>query len=485
MYGRMLILMILNLYISRIALEYLGADKYGLMSLVTSIVVIGAFFSTVLEGTAQRYISAALAKKDKKSVIKTIQSLMYIYILALLLSVVFVEVLGALYINNYLEQELLTIEELNLIFQISILVFFLSTMGSILLSILIAFEKIAVYSIVTLLEVAIKLVLLKVVSSSESSIAKYLLVFVVAIIVSRLIAYFYVVKQNRGISFKPLKDDDLIKNIAYFVRWNLIGGGASILTIQGLNVVLNIYQNLTVNAARAFSTQLNIAITQMVNSIQLAFNPKIVKLYVQGENNILNETFRLNAKLAAYLSSLIIIVISYNSEYFLDAWLGSYPDILISFISLMLIELYFASFTGPLLSIIQASERIKSYQLVVGGTMILNVPISYLFLSKFDNPLIIYYVSISINIICLLQRITFVAKLRVVDIKSYLFDVIVRVSFFLILVLAIYQKEFNGIIILDIFSKILFVVFMSYFIVLSKIERTAIFKNIKIFFSEK
>ncbi|OEF75420.1 hypothetical protein OA5_05965 [Vibrio cyclitrophicus 1F111] len=480
MYGRMLILMILNLYISRIVLEYLGAEKYGLMSVVTGIVVIGAFLATVLETTAQRYISEALAKGGVDSVIKTIQSLSYIYVVVTIISVIVVEFSGLYYINFHLNQKLIGSEELNIIFQMSVLVFFLSSINSILLAILIAFENVRIYSLVTILDVLIKLVLVMWLNYLDSRIVYYLIILVISIVLSRLFAYFYIKKTIPYVKITPLKNNILLNKISHFVRWNLIGGFSSILTIQGLNIVINIYQDLTTNAARAFSTQLNMAILQMVNSIQLAFSPKIIKLYVNDDTLNLNKAFLLNAKLTALFTSLIIIVINYKLEYLLDIWLGDYPIILTSFIYFMLIEVYFSSFTGPLLTIIQASEKIKMYQLMVGGTMLINVPVSYAILNIYNDPLVVYYVPIFINIVCLIQRVFFVNKLKVVNIKIFFYDVFFRVTLFLLIMLSVQRQTFSLIDINDIVSKFVIMCVAILFVALTSSERRVIFNSLQI-----
>ncbi|WP_318513960.1 lipopolysaccharide biosynthesis protein [Photobacterium leiognathi] len=476
MYGRMLILMFLNLYISRLVLDYLGVEKYGLMSIVTSIVVLGSFLATVLETTAQRYISESLIKASNYNVVTTIQSLSYIYVVVITVSVLIVEIFGIYYVNTALNQKILTISELNVIFQMSVIIFLVSSINSILLAILIAFENVKLYSLVTLLEVFLKLIMIKILIEFDSSIFYYLLVLFLSILISRFYAYSYIRITRPDIKLKPLKNNELLKKISYFVRWNLIGSFSSILTVQGLNIIINMYQTLTVNAARAIATQLNLAILQIVNSVQLAFNPQVVKLYVNGDNYGLNKVFVMNSKLTAIFSALLIIVINSQLNQLLILWLGDYPPILNSFIYFMLIEMYFASFSGPLLSLIQASEKIKEYQLVVGGTMFLTVPICYSILSLYNNPLIIYYVPICINIICFSQRIYFVNKLNVVNIKQYIRDVFIKVTLFLIVMLFV-QSEMTDIMIKGGIIIQFFILCITMFIIaLTADERRVVFK---------
>lgn len=431
MYGRMLLLILSNLYFSRIALDYLGQEKFGLISVVTGIVIIGVFLSSVLEMTAQRYISEAITKKESWYLKNTIQSIMYVFTFVMLLSIVVVEIVGILYVNAYLNQSVVSNSEVNLLFQLSVLLFVVSSMSSILLAILISFGKVKVYTFVTLLEVLFKIGFIKFAPLPEESVIYYALMLFLSVSISRFLAYTYVRKSVPSISFTPKKDPEFIRNLFYFVKWNLIGGFASIATIQGLNVVVNMFFGLTVNAARAIATQLYLAILQMINSVQLAFNPKIVEFYSENDTRLLNETFKLNSKLTAISTALVIIFLTSHLKYILLIWLGDYNHILISFIYLMLFELYIVSFTGPLLSIIQASERIKRYQIVVGGTMMLNLPLCVALIKYIDNPLIIYYVPIFISLLTFMQRIYFVSKLNVVDIGYFVRNVFIRVTAFI------------------------------------------------------
>jgi len=482
MYGRMLILMVINLYISRIVLNYLGPEKFGLMSVISGVVVIGTFLANVLEVTAQRYISESLSKENINDAVMTIQSLSYIYIIVVVGSIVIVELFGLYYINTFLNQDVLEVKELNLIFQMSVLIYFLSSMSSIFLSILIAFENVKYYSIVTLLEVFVKLFLVTFLNSFNSNIFYYLLILLISILVSRVYAYSYIKKTKPEISIKPLKNKLLLKKISYFVKWNLIGGFSSILTVQGLNVVVNVFQGLTVNAARAIATQLNLAILQMINSIQLAFNPKIVKLYINGDGKELNKIFLINAKLTAAFSALIIIVFNFKLNEVLVFWLGDYPDVLNSFIYCMFIEMYFASFSGPLLSIVQASEKIKLYQIVIGGTMFLNVPICYAVLTMHNDPLVIYYVPIFINLLCFFQRMYFVNKLKLVNLKQYVIDVFLKVTLFLIVALFFQKKIENVSMGYNILIQLLGIFPIMFFVALTSNERKYVLKNLKFLF---
>lgn len=474
MYGRMLIMMIANLYISRLALSYLGEDKFGLVSVISGLVVIGSFLSTVLETTAQRYISESLISKSKEDAKNMIQSVIYVYGIMIVASIVIVEVIGIPYVNLYLNQDIISSDKINLLFQLSVVTFMVTSLSSVLLAILIAFENIKYYSLITILEIVIKLILIMFPFYDGGSVVYYTSILLTSVIISRLMALLVIRNKYAYINLLPKNNFILVKKMFFFVKWNIIGGFASVLTVQGLNIVVNLFQGLSVNAARAIATQLNMSILQMVNSVQLVFNPRIVRYYVDGNYNSLNNVFLFNAKVTASFTATIIFLIGTNINGILLIWLDSYPEILNAFMVLMLVELFVASYSGPLLSIVQASEGIKKYQIIVGGTMLLNVPVCFFLLSIYDNPLIIYYVPILIGILCFILRVWYVSKMKVVNIKEYFFQVVVRVTFYFFLLLVVNHVVIGFLIVsplIQVMLQLMMITLLYPFIVINSKER--------------
>ena len=219
------------------------------------------------------------------------------------------------------------------------------------------------------------------------------------------------------------------------------GGTATVLNNQGINVLINIFFGVVFNTARAITAQINSAILQITNSIQLALNPQIIKSYCKRENEYLNQLTIYTSKINVYLTIYIIAIIYPNTKFLLDLWLKEYPVITIDFINLMLIDLFINSFSGALVSVIQATGRIKKYQLVVGGTMLINFPLCWSLLHVYENPLLVYYVAIFISVICMILRFYFVKIQTEIKIK----EVILKVVFpgaFIIFTTLILQKIF-------------------------------------------
>lgn len=477
MYLRMILIMLLNFYISRLAINYLGSESYGLVNIITGFVILVSFFTSVLESTAQRYISQSLALSGDAQ--KTISTFLFINIAAALLVSIFVYVLGYYYIEHKLIQTILSPDVVHKVFIYALLSFIVNLLSSPLMSIFISYEKVGYYATFTFLEVMLKFIFLFYIPFDvDERVLYYSKVLFLSVVASRGLAYICALHVFDEISLVPKFDITRAKDIFSFTSWNLVGSLAAISNNQGTNLIINIFFALTVSASRAIALQLNSAITQVMNSVQMAINPQIFKSYASKDYAYLNNITILNGRVICFLASVICVVLVGNVDDLLEFWLGHYPEYLEGFVTLMLVDVYIISQTSALVTLVQASGRIKLYQLVVGGTMLVNLPLSYFLISEFNEPLIFYMVPILISSICLVQRLIFVSRLNVINIKSYCKIVVVNgllITAMLIGVKLLYKYMLpDSFILLDMLLSLLVTVLIYYCLNLSKQERDAV-----------
>ena len=367
--------------------------------------------------------------------------------------------------------------------------FIITLLSSPLMSIFISYEKVGYYAVFTFLEVIFKFTFLYYIPFDvDEKVLYYSKVLFFSIIFSRGIAYICALYVFKTINLVPKIDFIKVKDIFSFTSWNLVGSLAAISNNQGTNIIINLFFALTVSASRAIALQLNSAIIQVMNSVQMAINPQIFKSYASKDYTYLNNITILNGRVICFLSSVICVVLVGNIDDLINLWLGSHPEYLESFVTLMLVDVYIVSQTSALVTLVQASGRIKNYQLVVGGTMLANLPLSYLLVSEFNDPLIFYLVSILISSICLIQRLIFVNRLNVINLRSYCKRVMaggLLVTVLLIVGKLLYKHLFpNSFLLLDIMISLVFTILVFYLLNLSKKERNAVhayFKGIRRF----
>ncbi|WP_188008912.1 lipopolysaccharide biosynthesis protein [Grimontia hollisae] len=476
MYLRMILIMLLNFYISRLAINYLGPDLYGLVNVITGFVILISFFTTVLESTAQRYISQSLVLNGDTQT--TISTFLFINILGAILISFFAYAIGYYYIEHHLIQTALNNNIVHKVFIYALLTFIINLISSPFMSIFIAYEKVGYYAIFTFLEVMFKFVFLFYIPFDvDERVLYYSKVLFMSVIVSRGLAYVCALHIFKRISLVPKLNIIKAKEIFSFTSWNLVGSLAAISNNQGTNLIINMFFVLSVSASRAIALQLNSAITQVMNSVQMAINPQVFKSYASKNYTYLNYITILNGRVICFLISLICVALVGNIDDLLRFWLGNYPDYLEDFVMLMLVDTYIISQTSALVTLVQASGRIKTYQLVVGGTMLMNLPLSYFLISELDEPLIFYMVSIFISFICLVQRLVFVGRLKVISIRSYFKKVIMDGIIIMVILIGakmLYKHIFsNSYFLLDIILSLLSCI-LIYYINLSKQEKTAI-----------
>ena len=205
--------------------------------------------------------------------------------------------------------------------------------------------------------------------------------------------------------------------------WNLFGSLSSLVKGQGLNILLNMFFNPAVNAARGIAYQINSAITQFFTNFYTAVRPQITKYYAQGDiENMLKLVFR-SSKFSFYLIMLISMPIVIEAPYIIKLWLGQLPEYVVPFTRLIIVISAIDAMATPLMTAAHATGHIRLYQFSVGTMTILNLPISYVFLKFGGQPLIVFYVSLCISTFCLFMRLWIVRRLMDFPVKRYIIQV--------------------------------------------------------------
>ncbi|EPK7282397.1 MATE family efflux transporter [Citrobacter farmeri] len=425
MYLRMILLMVITLYISRLAINLLGIEKFGLYSVISGFVLLAGVLTNILESTTQRFLSKALGE-NKKNVSQIFQSCLSAHIFLSLIAVVIIEILGWWFINHKLVQEIISTNDVYIIFTMSVVTFLISVIASPFYAALISLEKANLYAIFTISDVLLKVAFINMVAYFPyETIIGYSFAILAAVLVNRMaIITFFIVKLplfNCRPTFKFKK----IKEVIAFAMWNMWGGAATVLNSQGVNVLINVFFGVIFNTARAITSQVNSAVLQITNSIQLTISPQIVKSYFSDDVNYLNALVIYTSKINVYLTLIIISILSTNVSFLLKVWLNEYPLITVEFINLMFVELFVNCFSASLSTLIQATGKIKNYQLVVGGMMLVNMPLCLLLLKIYNNVELVYYVAILISLICLALRLYFIKILTRISVSQYIKRVIV------------------------------------------------------------
>jgi O-antigen/teichoic acid export membrane protein len=465
LYSRLIVTLLGNLYLTRLTLQALDVESFGVYSLVYGLVLMLGFMSVTLSNSTQRFISFELGKKNG-DVDALFSSSINIHCIVAVALIVIIYISGIFAIEYYLvlPQDLKAAAKI--IFYVSLFSFFVSILSIPAYSALIAFEKMNLIAIASVSEVVLKVFFTLLIVHSEVS--NTLIVYCVVIALSTIFSKLYIIiicynKLNLNYSMKNGMGH--IKNLLFFTGWNVFGSIAALVMNQGLNILINIFFGLKINAARAISIQVQSAVNQLASSFQLAFNPQIVKCYSSGRVEESLKIALFGSKYSFFLLLYASLPIFYFCDVFLGWWLPNVPEYTEIFVKLMMVNILINVLSEALITLVQATGDIKKYQILVGSLLIMNLPISYIVLYQGGAPEYTVYVSILISIVALMLRLYLIKNLiPEFSAISYLKLVIARAVAVVFVTVILYEQVKVNSFILDL-GFLFFISFLSTLIV--------------------
>lgn len=444
LYIRMLFILGVSLYTSRIVLNTLGVEDYGIFNVVGGVISMFSFLSGAMSRSVQRFISFELGKGNydqlKKVFAMSMNALGIIALIILVLS----ETVGLWFLNNKLIIPSDRMVAANWVYQFSIFSFLVLILSVPYNALIIAHEKMNVYAYVSIVEVILKLLIVFMLQwFGYDKLKLYaVLIFTVSLLV-RIIYGLYSKRNFEESKYFFYWDKKLFKTLLSFTGWNLWGNAAVVMYSQGINILLNIFFGPAINASRGIAYQINSAVSGFVGNFLTAMNPQIVKSYAEGDIKYMHNLLRQGAKYSFFLLYFLSLPILLETEIVLKIWLKTVPDYTVIFSRLVLINLLIASLSEPLVTAAQASGKIKIYQITVGGLLLLILPVSYVFLKNGFPPQSTLYITIFFTILVLFARLSIVRNLISLSIRRFLIDVIFPVSVITVLALIIPLSIFN------------------------------------------
>lgn len=395
LFFRMLLMLVVGLYATRIVLLTLGASDYGLYHVVGGIVTMFTFLNSTLSSGTQRFLTFALGEDNIKKLCMVFSTTSYIHILLAIIIFIISETVGLwlLYYKMQIPEGRMTAAFW--VFQFSIMVAMVSIVQVPYISLLIAHEKMDVYAWVSIFDSVMKLLmvyLIQVVNTDKLVLFAFL--FLLVHFFTAFIYMFYCRGAYAECRMFCGFNKETFKEIATFSGWNVFGSGAVAMQGQGVNILLNMFLGTVVNAARGIASQVNSATMQFVNNFQQAVNPQIVKLYASGQKDKMIRLIVFNSKVAAYLFLLIAVPLFIELEYVLDIWLGSYPDYTPIFIRILIIQSLVQTITRPVVIAVHAVGKMKAVNLTSGIALLLILPVTYILLRLGYSPVMVFWINV-------------------------------------------------------------------------------------------
>lgn len=411
LYFRMLITLVVSLYTSRVLLNTLGVDDYGIYNLVGGIIVVLAFFNSAMSSATQRFLNVELGLNNRDKLQEVFSTSLIIHFLIAIIVLLLAETVGIWFINKHLNIPEDRMIAANWVFQFSVAAFIVNIISIPYNAAIIAHEKMSAFAYISIIEVLLKLIIvffLQVILFDKLILYAFL-VLVISIII-RIIYGTYCSKKFEECHFVFKINKTLFKSLLSFSSWSLFGNLGYILHTQGISIALNIFFGTTVNAAQAVANQVNSVVKGFVLNFTQALNPQIVKNHASGESDKMHILILKGCRFSYFLIMIFAIPLILETPVILKVWLKMVPDYTVIFIRLTLLLSLVDSFTGVLTTAQGATGRIKKYQIVLTLIGIFHLPLSVLYFYLGYDAYYTMYVYLVIIIILQMTRISFVCN---------------------------------------------------------------------------
>ncbi len=425
LYFRMFIIMGVTFYTTRVVLEKLGVDDYGIFNTIGGIVVLFTFINTAMVSATQRFLNYYLGKDEIDNVKLFFSLSLLTHIIIGIIVVILTEAVGLWFLYNKMS---LPPDRFNAAFwvlQISTLITLSRIIRSPYNAVIIAYERMDYYAYISIIDVVLKLLIVYLLSIVNFD--KLILYSLLSLAVSLSVTYAFKYYSNRHFPISHFKfrwDRKSFNEIFQFSSFSLLGNMANMVTHQVVNMIINTFCGVAVNAAVAVSSQLSHGVYSFITNFQLAFNPILVKTYAREEFMELKQLIYKVSKLSYYLMFCISLPLLIYTREFLSLWLTEVPDFTVEFCQLTVVTFLIDTLAEPLWKTVQASGQIKVYQIVTSLILLSNLPLCYIVLHLGYSPVIVFVVKLAINFIAYIYRFFFTKRLIDFSLSAYLKNII-------------------------------------------------------------
>lgn len=485
LYFRMFLLMAVGLYTSRITLQALGVDDYGVYSVIGGFVMMFGMLSGSLSNAISRFILVELGRNNQQRLQTVFSSSVSVQIILAVIVFVLAEIIGCLFLFYKMNIDPERINAAFWVLQCSILTFCLGLAYVPYNATIIAHERMKAFAYISLLEAGLKLAVSFVLFLPlfDRLIVYAILLFVVQLLL-RSIYVRYCTRNFSECRYSFHIDIKLLKEMSGFAGWNFFGESVQLLNNQGIDILINLHFGVVLNAAKGIANQVNTALQQFVVNFMTAITPQITKSYAANDKKYAFQLACIGSKFSFFLMFILALPVLMETDIILDLWLVETPDYAVSFIRWIIIGSLTKVIAQTMFTLQMAEGNIKKYQIIVSCIASLTFPLSCLaFYLNYPpmTPFIIYSVVSLINIFVRYYIVRGTTGFPFVD---YIIGVVVR-SFAAALVAVIlpccvvecFEPSYLRLI-ASIVTCLISAVIFAYFIGLSKLEQQMVIRQI-------
>lgn len=428
LYFRMIILMIISLYTSRVILATLGVEDYGVYNVVGGMVALFGIISTSLSTAISRFITFSLGKGDKVELQSIFSTAIIIEVALALLIGILIEVIGVWYLYNKMVLPDGRISAAFWVLQCTILTFGLGLVSIPFNAEIIAHERMNVFAYFSISEALLALLvvfLLRIIPFDK--LILYALLTVCSSLLMRIVYALYCRWQFEECRFRLRFEKNLLKEMGSFAGWNLLAQATWVLNTQGIDLLVNSYFGVAMNAARGIAGQVNNAVAKLSGSMMTAIDPQITKTYAEGNLSAMHTLLFRGTRLTLFLTSLFAIPVILEAPYLMNIWLKTVPDHAVLFARLAIVCTMVRQLGQALVTAQLATGRIKRYQIIMSFFAFWVFPLTWLAYSRGLPVEWCYFFFILIYFFLDFLRIYLVKDLIELPVKDFIIQVFLRI----------------------------------------------------------
>lgn len=430
LYGRMLFSMVVSLYTSRVVLNTLGVEDYGIYNVVGGFVAMFSLISSSLSSSVSRFLTFELGKGDMERLKSVFSTSLIIHIGLALIVLIAAETIGIWFVNHKMVIPPDRLYAANWVFQASIVSFCFGLLSTPYNASIVSHEHMGTFAYIGILDTCLRLAIVLFIAHSPwqfDRLIVYSLLLVVISISLRFVYWLYCRKHFEECRIRFIWDKQYVREMGTFAGWNFIGCTAALLKDQGVNILLNLTFGPIVNAARGIANTVSGAVGGFASNFMAAINPQITKSFAMNDKRYCFSLVERGSRFSFYIMFLFALPLCLEADFVLTLWLKQYPEHTINFVKLVFIYSLSDVLSNTLITLQLATGKIRSYQLAVGGTLLLNFPLSYLALKLGFPPESTMIVAIFISVCCMVLRLLFLRKMAGLSMRSFLKNVYLNV----------------------------------------------------------
>ena len=434
LYFRMALMMCINLYTSRVVLQVLGVEDYGIFYVVWGLVYILNFLNNSMTASTQRFLTFELGTGNKKRLHEVFITSVHIHLIISLFLILVSETGGIWFMA---EKMVIPEERMTAAmwcFQLSLVTAVAEVMSCPYQSVIIAREKMSAFAYISILDAFLKLAIVgMLLLTGFDRLIVYAILYTIEKLLIRVVYNIYCTRHFEESRYQWFFDKTLFRKMSSFAGWSMVENLAYVLYTQGLNMLLNVFFGPVANAAQAAASQARNAIGQFSRNFQVAINPQITKTYAAEQLKEMHLLIFRGSRLTFCLLLMLCLPLAVEAPMVLDIWLKEVPEGTADFLRLLLVVLIAQQMTSPLIAAIQATGNIKKFQIISGGLMILVVPAAYIVLKIGGAPWTVFAVYLLISILAYIVTIRIVLPQIHMSMKDYTLHVLKPCLFVLLL----------------------------------------------------